>query len=94
MFLLNIISLNFVPTLNKFLRFTRLKKSYVNRVAVGLIKVALFLFIQTYTANVRNLFLLNTPVAQMLLNPRWVIRRKDGKQLSINLELSFPSAAE
>ena len=33
----------------------------------------------------RNLFLLNTPVAQMLLTPRWVSRRKDVKHIFINI---------
>ena len=35
--------------------------------------------------HLRNLFLLSTPVARMLLTPRWVSRRKDVKQLSINI---------
>ena len=47
--------------------------------------------------HLRNLFLLSTPVPRMLLTPRWVSRRKDVKQLSINisklLELSIPSVA-
>ena len=33
----------------------------------------------------RNLFLLSTPVARMFLITRWVSRRKDVKQLSINI---------
>ena len=33
----------------------------------------------------RKLFLLSTRVARMLLIPRWVSRRKDAKQLSINI---------
>ena len=37
-----------------------------------------------------NLFLVNTPVAGMLLTPRWVSRRKDVKEL----EVSIPSTAE
>ena len=50
-------------------------------------------------AHLRNLFLLSTPVAPMLLTLRWASRRKDVKQLSINksklkLELSILSAAE
>ena len=33
----------------------------------------------------RNLFLLSTPVARMLLTPRWVSKQKDMKYLSINI---------
>ena len=35
--------------------------------------------------HLRNLFLLSTPVARMLLTPRWASRQKDLKNLSINL---------
>ena len=35
--------------------------------------------------HLRNLFLLRTPVARMLLTPRWVSRWKDVKQSSINI---------
>ena len=35
--------------------------------------------------HLRNLFLLSTPVARILLFPRWVRKRKDVKQLSINI---------
>ena len=41
LFFLNIHSFNFVPTPNKSLKFTRLRRSYVNRPAVVLIKVTL-----------------------------------------------------
>ena len=41
LFFLNILSFNFVPTSNKFLRFRRFKRSYVIRLAVVLIKVTL-----------------------------------------------------
>ena len=34
--------------------------------------------------HLQNLFLLSTPVARMSLTPRWVSRRKNTKQLSIN----------
>ena len=35
--------------------------------------------------HLRNLFLLSTSVARMLLTPRWASPRKDVKQLSINI---------
>ena len=40
-------------------------------------------FFSLTIVQVRNQFLLNTPVAQMLLTPRWVSRRKDVKHLFI-----------
>ena len=76
----NILSFNFVPKLSKTLTFTRFRKIYVNRPTVVLINVTLFFCIQSYAANMRNLFSLNTPVAQMLLTPRWVSRRIDVKK--------------
>ena len=74
---LNILSFNYAPTPNISLRFTRFRKSYVNLPAVVLIKFTLFFCIQSYAANLRNLFLLNTPVARELLTSTWVSRQKD-----------------
>ena len=100
----NILYFNFIPTPNKSLRFTRLRRSYLNRTAVVLTNHC-----QSYTAflldvrcskwprslfcrclspmivHLRNLFLLNTRAAQIFLTPRWVSRRKDVKELSINI---------
>ena len=92
---LNILSLNFVSTLHKFLSFTRFGRSYVNCLAVILIKVTLHFCLvcavqsghipffssclSQMMVHLHNLFLLNTPVAWMLLTPRWVSRRKDVK---------------
>ena len=92
---LNMLSFNFVPTLNKSLRFTRFRKSYVYRPAVVLIKGILLSYLMcaaqsgnfpffcsclfTITVHLCNLFLLSTPVARILLTPRWISRRKDVK---------------
>ena len=92
---LNILSLNFVSTLKKSLRFKRFRRIYANRSAVVLIKVMLYfclmcavpsshiLFLCTclcqMIVHLRNLFLLSTPVARMLLTQRWVSRQKDAK---------------
>ena len=85
---MNILSLNFVSTLNKSLSFTRLRSSYVNRLAVILIKVTLHFCLMRAVqsghipffcscllqmiVHLCNLLLLNTPFAQVLLTPRWV----------------------
>ena len=102
---LNILSFNFVPTPNKFLRLRRFRKSYVNCPDVALTNHtsytavlldvrcavqcgdALFFCscLSPMLVHLRNLFLLSTPVARMLLTPRWVSTRKDVKQLSINI---------
>ena len=102
---LNILSFNFAPTPNKFLRLKRFRKSYVNRPDVALTNhtsYTAFLLDVSYAVqcghvpffcscfsqvlvHLRNLFLLSTPVARMLLTTRWVTRRKDVKQLSINI---------
>ena len=88
---LNRFFLNFVPTPNKSLRFTRFRRSYVNRTAVVLTNQC-----QSYTAFLldvrcskwprsffcsflRKTFLVSTSVSRMLLTPRWVSRRKDVK---------------
>ena len=101
---LYILSFNFVPTPNKFLRLKRFRKSYVNRPDVVLTNhTSYFAFLldkrcavqcghvpffcsclSPVLVHLRNLFLLSTPVARMLLTPRWVSRRKDVKQISIN----------
>ena len=102
--LLKILSFNFVPTPNKFLRLKRFRKSYVNRLDVILtnhISYTAFLLdvrcapqcghvffcscLSPMLVHLRNLFLLGTPVAGMLLTPRWVSRQKDVEQLSINI---------
>ena len=47
-----------------------------------------FFFLQLFVPiemHFRNLFLLSTRVARMLLTPRWISRQKDVKQLSINM---------
>ena len=85
---LNMLSFNFLPTLNKSLRFTRFRGSYVNRPTVVLTNhcqsyVAFLLekrcskwphsfFCSCWSPMIvclRNLFLLSTPVARMLLIP-------------------------
>ena len=95
---LNIFSLNFAPALNKCFRFTRFRRSYVNRPAVVLTNhcqshTAFLLDVHCLkwprsffcsclypmTVDLRNLFLLCTRVARMLLNPRRVSSRKDVK---------------
>ena len=92
---LSILSLNFVSALNKFLSFTRFRSSYVTRLAVVLIKVTPYFCLMCdvqsghmpffcsclsqMIVHLRNLFLLNTPVARMLFIARWVSRRKDLK---------------
>ena len=102
--LLLIFFFNFVPTSNKSLKFTRFRRSYVNRTAVvltnhcqsftaflldvGCSKWPLSFFCRCLSpvmVHLRNLILLSTRVARMLLTPRWVSRRKDVKQLSINI---------
>ena len=42
-------------------------------------------YLSSMIVHLRNLFLLSTPVTRMLLTPRWVGKRKDVKQLSINI---------
>ena len=42
-------------------------------------------YLSPMVVHLRNLFLLSTPVTRMLLTPRWVGKRKDVKQLSINI---------
>ena len=42
-------------------------------------------FVSLTIVQLRDPFLLNTPVAQMLLTPRWVSRRKDVKHIFINI---------
>ena len=47
-----------------------------------------FFFLQLFVPiemHFRNLFLLSTSVARMLLTPRWISRQKDVKQLFINM---------
>ena len=44
-----------------------------------------YCFVSITIVHLRNLFLLSTLVAQMLLTPRWVSRRKDVKYLFINI---------
>ena len=104
--LLNILSFNFVPTSNKFLRLERFRKSYINRpdvvltnhanytaflldarctVQCGHVPFFFFSCLSPILLHLRNLFLLNRPVARMMLTPRWVSRRKDVKQLSISI---------
>ena len=92
--LLNILSFNFVPIPNKFLRLKRFRKSYVNRPDVltdntrytaFLLDVRCAVQCGHVLVHLRNLFLLSTPVARMLLTPRWASRQKDLKNLSINL---------
>ena len=78
----------FFPTPNKSLRFTRSRRSYVNRTAVVLTKhCQSYFFLEVHCSkqprsffrsclspvivHLRNLFLLSTRVAQMLLAPRW-----------------------
>ena len=102
MFLNIFIFCNFVPKPNKCLRFTRFRRSYVNRPAVILTNHC-----QSYSAfildvhclnwprsffcsclppmivHLRNLFLLRTPAAQILLTPRWVSRRQ-GREIVIH----------
>ena len=79
---LNILSLNFVSTLSKSLRFTRFRRSYVNCPGVVLIKVTLHFCLMCAVqsdhipffcsclsqriVHLRNLSLSNTPVALML----------------------------
>ena len=102
---LNILSFNFVPTPNQFLRLKRFRKSYVNRsdvvltnhtsCTVFLLNVScavqcghvpfFFSCLSPMLVHLRNLFLLSTSVARMLLTLRWVSRQKDVKQLSINI---------
>ena len=96
--LLLIFFFNFVPTSNKSLKFTRFRRSYVNRTAVvltnhcqsftaflldvGCSKWPLSFFCRCLSpvmVHLRNLILLSTRVARMLLTPRWVSRRKDVK---------------
>ena len=89
---LNILSFNFVPTLNKYLRFTRFRRSYVNHPYVALIKVTLifcFLFkvttfhflscLSPMMVHLHKLFLLSTPFARISLTLRWLSRQKDVK---------------
>ena len=80
------LSFNFTPAPNKSRRFTRFRKSFVNRPAVALIKVTLLFCLMcavqsghvpyfcsclsSMILHLRNLFLLSTPVARMLLTPR------------------------
>ena len=75
-----ILSFNFAQTQNKSLRFIKCRKSYVHRSTV----------VQTNHCQICgclcptimhlcNLFLLSTPVTQMLSTPRCVNRRKDVK---------------
>ena len=105
---LNILSFNFDPTPNKFLRLKLFRKSYVNRpdvVLISLTSYTAFLLdvhcavqsdhvpffcsclspIRPMPVHLRNLFLLSTTVARMLLTPRWVRIRKDMRQLSMNI---------
>ena len=102
---LNILSFNFVPTPNTFLRLRRFRKIYVNcpddvltshisytaslldmrcDIQYGQIPFFCSCF-PPVLVHLRNLFLSSTAVARMLLTRRWVSRRKDVKQLSINL---------
>ena len=102
---LNILSFNFLPTPNKFLKLKRFRKSYVNRPDVVLTNhtsYTAFLLdvrcavecghvpfycscLSPMLVHLCDLFLLSTPVARMLLTSRWVSRRKDVNQLSINI---------
>ena len=86
---LNIISFNYVPTSNKFLRFTRFIKSYAYCPAIVLIKSTL-LFCLMCVVQSRNfcffeavcsqwLCVCVTPVARVLLTPRWTSKWKDVK---------------
>ena len=56
-------------------------------ICVRILKKSLLFCICLYPmlVHLRNLFLLSTSVARMLLPPRWVSRQKDVKQLSINI---------
>ena len=92
---LNILSFNFVATPRKSLRFTRFIRSYVNRPAVVLTnhcqsytaflldvrcsKLPCSIFLQLFVPNDSAFALLSTPVARMLLTPKWVGRRTEVK---------------
>ena len=92
---LNVLSSNFIPTQNKSLTFTWFRRSYVNCPAVILIKVTLLFCLMCAVQStsvqffysclfpmivyLRNLFLLRTPVAQILLTPILLSRQKHMK---------------
>ena len=81
-FFLNILSFNFTATPRKSLRFTRFRRSYVNRPAVVLTnhcqsytaflldvrcsKLPCSIFLQLFVPNDNAFALLSTPIAQML----------------------------
>ena len=89
--ILELHSFNFAPTPRKSIRFTRFRRSYVNRSAVVLTNhcqnYTAFLFdvrcsnwprsffLQLFVPNDSAFALLSTPVARILLTPRWVSRR-------------------
>ena len=95
LFFLNILSFNFVPTPRKSFRFTRLRRSYVNRPVVVLTNhcqsyTAFLLnvlcwkwprsfFLQLLAPNDSTFVLLSTSVARILLTPRWVGRQTNVK---------------
>ena len=95
LFFLNILSFNFVPTPRKSFRFTRLRRSYVNRPVVVLTNhcqsyTAFLLnvlcwkwprsfFLQLLAPNDSTFALLSTSVARILLTPRWVGRQTNVK---------------
>ena len=86
---------NLVPTSKRSLRFTRFRRSYVSRTDVvltnhcqsytafsawcALSKLARSFFLQLSAPNGSLIFVEHTPVAWMLLTPRWVSRQKDVK---------------
>ena len=92
---LNILSFNFVPTPRKSLRFTRFRRSYVNRPLVVLtnhcqsdtaffdwcapFKVATLLFLLLFFPSYSAFALLNTLVARILLTPKCAGRRANVK---------------
>ena len=61
----------------------------VDKIHVLVVTVELICFLifclSPMLVHLRNLFLLSTPTARMLLFPGWVSRQKDVKQLSINI---------
>ena len=86
------------PTPNNYPRFTTFRRSYVNHPAVTLIKVTLLVMccskwrrsssyscLFPMTVHLRNLFLLSTPIARMLLTLRWIKRPNKVRWLSINI---------